>query len=1283
MTNDDVDIFVEQQKAIIAKEKKKFNKQISVPKEKKIENNLFKQKDDELVYKNASSKAFVDTNPVQAIKRPSTPKLLKLGEDYKNFRNDLNRERHKDYINSLKNNKVMGSLHKSILATQTSDHGMSLPIRDHKSAQEKLRKERNREYKEYLMKETEKNTEKPYYEFHKSENRLKLNNISKEASTNVLHPENSLNIKEPALKNDVFNINEQEKEIMQNQLEGDDNHLLPPDIADKSYTAQTNTNNFNNFDEYVLLKQRELDVYASKLQGKIEADGYALRTRQEADDYARKKKNMIDQTYEELLEKKRREEHKYRSSENSFYPRARVKKGDESYYPALRIVPRVRYKDYIDDDYSEISDDELYQKSKRDRRRNYRKMDDDSSINTNNVVRRKESGEGPYSNIQSLEDNTSDNRKASSANIRNRNQQKLTIFNANTYDTPGEVRSKSAPPDKDANFTGLPIGERENIKSAKEEKQKYRKELQDQIAKNLIKKERDKSQERTLMTEKRLNEKSKPKKVSYADEKDQRKVQAKVQPVNGLNTFPSKPMLDQRNIPYSNRSIVHSSTYQLPPKEIITPEDQAYFYYANKNPLDPTFNESLQNAILTRVPLVNNRTFIDQENSVLPETVIPASSTNKKDGLFSFHDTKSPSKQQKALTYQEELKKQMEEKKRAKELKEQEEERYNRKIELEMREYNPWGKGGGGAPMKDEGGKTISDLRQMRQINDEVSNNPEKLRQKVLSTRSPQPPDRIQHQASFISPMDDAIDTLQATPRNFGRSNPFESKQSHSQKSQKDVYKEELQKQIDEKKRVEAEKREKLRIEEEKEERRLEEQNRKMQEEFEAEKQKKQEKIDQQRRKNEELHLQSEEKKRVEKEHKNESEMIREQENKSKKQNKLHESPQQTARLKKLQPVIADGEKIPRTPVVPFRKTLPTSTNKSDDVQLSNYNNFTAKKDTPFENNSNKVSAVNNNHRTFKNTSNNQSIDKKESAPRYLYSRDSTRISRELSALRKHLAEEQKRIENQLRTEDSDLTLNSQIVDLSNLKQKPVQVQRLPKPPVFFNKIQGNTLADETALQEFNNYKYKNGEEKEAIKILKTKFPEQPVDAETLERQQQELIANQIRNLENIRNPIQTSLRTRRNSRNPNKEAAFLAEPPKTANSLLETETTYIPISDDLPLTPKKLVRTTSSRRQRLLTKPSTPDLLSLSDLKLLSEKNKNRLHNLDFSTKDSISVNDADEILSQFVSKKSPKSRKNSNASNIIFLNNDVEDTLTKNKRSPSLTTLESEPWLRPSSVV
>jgi len=329
------------------------------------------------------------------------------------------------------------------------------------------------------------------------------------------------------------------------------------------------------------------------------------------------------------------------------------------------------------------------------------------------------------------------------------------------------------------------------------------------------------------------------------------------------------------------------------------------------------------------------------------------------------------------------------------------------------------------------------------------------------------------------------------------------------------------------------------------------------------------------------------------------------------------------------------------------------------------------------------MSITNINQQNSKKKLNNQATARREPAPRYLYSRDSARISRELSALRKHLVEEQRRIENQLGTEDSDLTLNSQIIDLSKLKQKPVQAERRSKPPLVINNIHDNIRADEIALHEFNTYKYKDGENQEAIKILKAKFPEQPVDAETLERQQQELISNQIRNLENIRNPIQASLRPRRNIKTPNTGNVFLAKPPKTANSLLETETTYIPISDELPHTPKKLSRTRSRRKQHLLSKPSTPDLLTLSDLKLLGEKNKNRLHNLDLSTKDSISVTDADEILSQFVTKNNPRSRKNSITSNTIFLNNDLDDTLTRNKRSPSITTLESEPWLRPSSRV
>lgn len=38
----------------------------------------------------------------------------------------------------------------------------------------------------------------------------------------------------------------------------------------------------------------------------------------------------------------------------------------------------------------------------------------------------------------------------------------------------------------------------------------------------------------------------------------------------------------------------------------------------------------------------------------------------------------------------------------------EEHERYEAKLEVEMRSYNPWGKGGGGAPLKDGKGNLIS-----------------------------------------------------------------------------------------------------------------------------------------------------------------------------------------------------------------------------------------------------------------------------------------------------------------------------------------------------------------------------------------------------------------------------------------------------------------------------------------------------------------------------------------------------------------------------------------------
>jgi len=344
MTHNNIDYFVEQQKTNIAKEKKNMdNNPTTVPSKYNVEKDIHQHKGAEVVFKNTSSKAFVDTNPVQAMKRPFTPKLFKLGEDYKNFRNDLNRERHEDYIKSLEKNKVMDSKQKSNLTSRTSALGMSLPIRDHISAQERLRRERNREYKEHLLKEKEIKPQKTHYKAYKSDNRLELKTDPKSDTTQVLHQENLLNLKDTAVENSSFDNNQQQMEVMQKQLKGDSNHLLSPNVPDNRQNAHKNLTQFSNVDEYVMMRQRELNVYASKLQEKLEAEDYALRTRREADEYARRKKNEIDLSYEELLEKKRREEHIYRSPVRSFYPRARATERDESYYPAIRRFPRIRF----------------------------------------------------------------------------------------------------------------------------------------------------------------------------------------------------------------------------------------------------------------------------------------------------------------------------------------------------------------------------------------------------------------------------------------------------------------------------------------------------------------------------------------------------------------------------------------------------------------------------------------------------------------------------------------------------------------------------------------------------------------------------------------------------------------------------------------------------------------------------------------------------------------------------------------------------------------------------
>ena len=63
---------------------------------------------------------------------------------------------------------------------------------------------------------------------------------------------------------------------------------------------------------------------------------------------------------------------------------------------------------------------------------------------------------------------------------------------------------------------------------------------------------------------------------------------------------------------------------------------------------------------------------------------------------------------QKKRAYQLELERQMEADKYVKRKQKEEKDAYDRKLEEEIRNYNPFGRGGGGAPLKDEKGNVVT-----------------------------------------------------------------------------------------------------------------------------------------------------------------------------------------------------------------------------------------------------------------------------------------------------------------------------------------------------------------------------------------------------------------------------------------------------------------------------------------------------------------------------------------------------------------------------------------------
>ncbi|XP_029298029.1 centrosome and spindle pole associated protein 1-like isoform X2 [Cottoperca gobio] len=246
-----------------------------------------------------------------------------------------------------------------------------------------------------------------------------------------------------------------------------------------------------------------------------------------------------------------------------------------------------------------------------------------------------------------------------------------------------------------------------------------------------------------------------------------------------------------------------------------------------------------------------------------------------------FPSDRSRSTRERVLSYREALKQQIQEQQEQKRVESEERERYEAKLEADMKNHQPWGRGGGGAPLRDSTGNLIADLHQMHKLNEEAYINPEQWQRRATATVTahraelPDPNERVSGTVAERS-SHDTSDRLSGfthvqTPQ-FARGNVFTNQPTQQQLHEQDKYKAYLKQQIDEKMLKKAEEREQKRLEEEREEKRLAEQRAHIQREYDEEQERKKRKEMEQKAKNEELTQLAEQRKKEVERKKNEAE---------------------------------------------------------------------------------------------------------------------------------------------------------------------------------------------------------------------------------------------------------------------------------------------------------------------------------------------------------------------------------------------------------------------------
>nr|XP_010987471.2 centrosome and spindle pole-associated protein 1 isoform X4 [Camelus dromedarius] len=1083
---------------------------------------------------------------------------LPLGEDYERKKHKLKEELRQDYRRYLTQKNFL-----STSETDPSALGVSLPIGERLSAKERLKLERNKEYNQFLR--------------DKEESTEKFRQVEK--STEQKNQRNKIPISQVKL-----DLPSQIQSSRENS-EGPRKDVLTPSEA---------------YEE--LLNQRRL-----------EEDKY----RQLDDEIELRNRRIIKKTNEEVGISSKK--HQGFASKTDI-PDRRFRRFNED-----RVFDKQFYSPDQDPEVGEEMDERFRYESDFDRRL--------LRVYTNDRMYGNRRGNVPP--------------KEYGGDVRE--QSNIRISSAGNQSTRDNIPSKPANREICSPFAGMLFGgeDRELIQRRKE---KYRQELLEQMAEQQKNKRREKDLDLRVAASGAQDPEKSPdrlKQFSVAPRHFEETIPperprvAFQTPLPPLSAPSVPPIPSIYSIPSQNEDLHNglSSTLgemvppriaPLPPPPLLpplptnyrTPYDDAYYFYGARNTLDPSLAYygsgmmGVQPAAYVSAP-VTHQPAPPVVNTVGQNELKITSDRAINSGMF-FEDKPKPSKQS-LQSYQEALQQQIREREERRKREREEKEEYEAKLEAEMRSYNPWGKGGGGAPLRDAKGNLITDLNRMHRQNIDAYHNPDartyedkravvSLDQNLATSNAENLEDSANKNSGHMQ--------TQNSP--FARGNIFCEPPTELQIKQQELYKNFLRFQIEEKKQREEAERERLRIAEEKEEKRLAEQRARIQQEYEEEQEKKREKEEEQRLKNEELIRLAEERRK-------------EAERKKKEEEEKHNL--QLQHYYERENIVGEETKHFRqpSPVVPALQNKIASKLQRPPSVDSIITSF-VQESSMSRAQSPPVPARKNQLRAEEEKKN---------------------VIMELSEMRKQLRSEERRLQGRLLHMDSDDEVHIRRRDRNPMDVFDMARHRL-QAPVRRPSPKGLDAATFQNIHDFNELKDRDSETRVDLKFM---YPDPPRDHHTLEIQQQALLREQQKRLNRIKMQEGAEVdlldavpgATGRDYRKPRDDTNDFLK-----NSLLESDSafigaygeTYPAIEDDALPPPAQLPSARERRRSKLKGLDSDdshpnvpPDGLSLKSvssvnvdqLRVRNEERMRRLNELQnkpINTDDERSLVDPDDIM-------------------------------------------------------